>query len=101
VNKDEKEEIRVKFFNTFLLNDDSRQVLAYIKKNMIDAPVAVVDPSHAAAVQLALKELYSMILYNCGVVDEKQVIDSMAALAAKYVEPLAGKQENDKGINDI
>lgn len=91
----EKELIRHKFYNTFLLNDDSREVLAYIKTRVID------DESQSVEVQLAFRKLYDQILDLCGVQGNKNIIDAMAVVGAKYIDPKKPKSDVDKGIRDL
>lgn len=91
----EKEIIRLKAYNTFLLNDDSREIMAYIKTRVID------DETQSVEVQLAFRKLWDQILELCGVQDNKKIIDAMAVVAAKHVDPKEPKSENDKGIREL
>ncbi len=91
----EKEVIRHKFYKTFLLNDDSREVLAYIKSRVID------DESQSVEVQLAFRKLYDQILDLCGVQGNKNIINAMAAVAAEYIEPKKPKSDDEKGIREL
>ncbi len=91
----EKEVIRHKFYNTLLLNDDSREVMAYIKSRVID------DESQSVEVQLAFRKLYDQILDLCGVQGNKNIIDAMAVVAAKYVDPKKPKSDDEKGIREL
>ncbi len=91
----EKEAIRHKFYNTFLRNDDSREVMAYIKSRVID------DESQSVEVQLAFRKLWDQILELCGVQGNKNIIDAMAVVAAEHVDPKEPKSDDEKGIRDL
>ena len=91
----EKEIRRHKFYNTFLLNDDSREVWAYIKTHVID------DETLSVEVQLAFRKMYDQILELCGVQENKKIIDAMAVVAAEHIEPKKPKSEDDKGIREL
>jgi len=91
----EKEVIRHKFYNTFLLNDDSREVMAYIKTNFIDCE------THSIEVQLAFRKLYDEILGLCGVAGNKKILDKLAIVAAEHIDPKGPKGDKEKGLHDI